>query len=405
MSFTWGRFSQKQLDSIRNSTARLNFWEGAVRSGKTIASIVRWLDYIATGPSGDLLMVGKTERTLKRNILDVMEQILGPRLYRYNKGEGEVYVCGRKIYVAGANDERAEGKIRGMTLAGAYGDEVTLWPENFFKMLLSRLSVSGAKFFGTTNPDSPYHWLKVEYLDKTDLDLRSWHFVLEDNPNLDQAYVEALKREYTGLWYKRFILGLWVMAEGAIYDMWDDTLNTFTDADIPPGLKMVARRYISVDYGTQNATVFLDCLDDGDTLWIVNEYYHSGREQGRQKEDAEYADDLLNFAGPERPRFVIADPSAASFKIALRRRGLMVRDAENDVLEGIRMTATMIAKRKLRVNRDRCPHLVKEIAGYVWDAKAAERGEEKPLKQNDHAVDAMRYLVATVVNKYRLHSA
>ncbi|WP_304459784.1 PBSX family phage terminase large subunit, partial [Alicyclobacillus sendaiensis] len=287
---------------------------------------------------------------------------------------------------------------------GAYGDEVTLWPENFFKMLLSRLSVAGAKFFGTTNPDSPYHWLKAEYLDKPDLDLRSWHFTLEDNPNLDSAYVESLKREYTGLWYKRFILGLWVMAEGAVYDMWDDALNTFTDADMPPGLKTVARRYVSVDYGTQNATVFLDCLDDGDTLWIVNEYYHSGREHGRQKEDAEYADDLLNFVGPERPRFVIVDPSAASFKVALRRRGLMVKDAENDVLEGIRMTATMIAKRKLRVNRDRCKNLIKEISGYVWDEKAAERGQEKPVKQNDHACDALRYLVATVVNPRRLHA-
>lgn len=404
MSFAWGRFSDKQLASIRDSTARLNIWEGAVRSGKTIASMVRWLDYVATGPPGDLLMVGKTERTLKRNILDVLEQILGPRLYRYNKGEGEVYICGRKIYVAGANDERAEGKIRGMTLAGAYGDELTLWPENFFKMLLSRLSVPGAKLFGTTNPDSPYHWLKEQYLDNAELDLTSWSFTLDDNPNLDPAYVESLKREYTGLWYKRFILGLWVMAEGAVYDMWDDALNTFTDADMPPGLKTIGRRYVSVDYGTQNATVFLDCLDDGDTLWIVNEYYHSGREHGRQKEDAEYADDLIRFVGADRPRFVIVDPSAASFKVALRRRGLMAKDAENDVLEGIRMTSTMIAKRKLRVNRDRCKNLIKEIVSYVWDEKAAERGQEKPLKQNDHACDAMRYLVATVVNPRRLHA-
>ncbi|WP_062306600.1 PBSX family phage terminase large subunit [Alicyclobacillus sendaiensis] len=404
MSFTWGRFSDKQMASIRDSTARLNIWEGAVRSGKTIASMVRWLDYIATGPPGDLLMVGKTERTLKRNILDVLEQILGPRLYRYNKGEGEVYICGRKIYVAGANDERAEGKIRGMTLAGAYGDELTLWPENFFKMLLSRLSVPGAKLFGTTNPDSPYHWLKEQYLDNAELDMTSWSFTLDDNPNLDPAYVESLKREYTGLWYKRFILGLWVMAEGAVYDMWDDTLNTFADDDMPPGLKTVARRYVSVDYGTQNATVFLDCLDDGDTLWVVNEYYHSGREHGRQKEDAEYADDLIRFVGADRPRFVIVDPSAASFKVALRRRGFLVKSAENDVLEGIRMTSTMIAKRKLRVNRDRCKNLIKEISGYVWDEKAAERGQEKPVKQNDHAVDAMRYLVATVVSPRRLHA-
>ncbi|GAB7388986.1 hypothetical protein BSNK01_28240 [Bacillaceae bacterium] len=181
MAFQWGRFSQKQLSSITQSTARLNIWQGAVRSGKTIASIVRWLDFIATGPPGDLLMVGKTERTLKRNILDVLDQILGSRRFKYNKGEGEVYICGRCIYVVGANDERSEAKIRGMTLAGAYGDEITLWPESFFRMLLSRLSVRGAKFFGTTNPDSPYHWLKRDFLDKSDIDLRTWHFTLEEN--------------------------------------------------------------------------------------------------------------------------------------------------------------------------------------------------------------------------------
>jgi PBSX family phage terminase large subunit len=389
MSFTWGRFSQKQLDSIRNSTARLNFWEGAVRSGKTIASIVRWLDYIATGPAGDLLMVGKTERTLKRNILDVMEQILGPRLYRYNKGEGEVYVCGRKVYVVGANDERAEGKIRGMTLAGAYGDEVTLWPENFFKMLLSRLSVAGAKFFGTTNPDSPYHWLKTEYLDKPDLDLLDWHFTLDDNPNLDPAYIDALKREYTGLWYKRFIQGLWVLAEGAVYDMWDDKTHV---VEAPKGLR---HKIVGVDYGTTNPCTFgLFEWEDGFPVYLTSEYWWDSKERGRQKTDPEYADDFARWLGNDKPEAVYVDPSAASFIAELRKRGYRVREADNDVLAGIRFVSGLLQERRFLVDAS-CKQTIREFSGYVWDAKAQKKGEDKPLKQNDHAMDRTRYALYT----------
>lgn len=395
MAFQWGRFSEKQLDSIVNSDARLNFWQGAVRSGKTIASIVRWLDFIASGPQGDLLMVGKTERTLKRNVLDTMAQILGPKRFKYNKGEGEVYVCGRRIYVVGANDERAEGKIRGMTLAGAYGDEVTLWPEAFFKMLLSRLSVPGAKFFGTTNPDSPYHWLKREYLEKPDLNLKSWHFLLEDNPNLDPEYVESLKKEYTGLWYKRFILGMWVQAEGAVYDMWDEDRHVVDEVPTPHEARLI---YCGVDYGTTNPCAFLLISLADDTWYVHREYYHDSRAVGRQKTDAEYSRDLAEFLGDLKTRVpVVIDPSAASFKEQLQSDGFIVWEADNSVLDGIRAVATLLNEGRLKVHRS-CQNLIREFSAYVWDEKAQKRGEDKPLKENDHALDALRYVIWTYMS-------
>ena len=243
--------TKKQTQTIIDAKARLNIWEGAVRSGKTVASLFAWLDYVGSeAPAGDLLMVGKTEKTLKRNVLDVIDRMIPHKFcLRMKLGECEIY--GRRIYCVGANDERAEGKIRGLTVAGAYGDELTLWPESFFTMMLSRLSVSGARFFGTTNPDGPYHWLKTNYLERQGLDLARFQFSLEDNPFLDRRFVEALKSEYVGLWYKRYIQGLWVAAEGAIYDMFDEVLHVVDE------LPAMRKYWTAIDYGTAAPTVFL----------------------------------------------------------------------------------------------------------------------------------------------------
>ena len=227
----------KQLESVKLATARQNLWEGSVRSSKTVSSLVAWLKYVRTGPGGNLLMTGKTERTLKRNIIDPLTEMLGPSRCKYNQGAGEVMLCGRRVYVAGANDERAQDKIKGLTLAGAMVDEVSTIPQSFYQMLLSRLSIDGAQLFGTTNPEGPAHWLKKDYLDKASvwldhdctvkrdpdgLDLARFSFRLADNPHLPPAYVESLRREFTGLWRKRLIEGLWVVAEGAVYDMFDE---------------------------------------------------------------------------------------------------------------------------------------------------------------------------------------
>lgn len=385
-------FSPKQRSLIRDSTARLNIAEGAVRSGKTFSSLFAWLRFLAAAPPGELLMIGKTERTLKRNVLDPLIQIAGDRDARLVQGSGEFHLFGRRIYLAGANDERAEGKIRGLTLAGAYGDEVTLWPESFFSMLLSRLSVPGARLIATTNPDSPRHWLVERYLDRAEeLGIRRWRFLLEDNLTLDPAFVEALKREYTGVWYRRYILGEWCIAEGAIWDTWDEVVHVVSE--IPARRRL----YAAVDYGTNNPTVFLLVSEGRDRRWCVErEYSWDGREKQRQKTDSEYADDLVAFLGDERPEAIFVDPSAASFAAECRKRKLPVAPANNSVLEGIRTVGTLMASGRLMVHEG-CSLLRREIPGYVWDPKAQARGEDAPVKANDHACDALRYALYSVL--------
>lgn len=419
--FDFKPFSRKQLEVICNADAFINILEGSVRSGKTIASIVAWIDFVQSSPHRVFLMTGSTSDTLYRNVIEDIERILGKKRARYVKSakggarlnlkfrnpaypdESKQKFIYKICYCVGAHDERAEGRIRGMTVAGWYADEVTLYPESVVKQAINRMSLAGARAIWTTNPDSPYHPIKKEFIDKAaEKEYKNWHFVLNDNLSLDEDYKKNIRNAYVGLWYKRMILGLWVLAEGAVYDMWDEKENTFTDDDLVPGFKSLARRYISVDFGTKNATVFLDCWDDGDTIWIMDEYYYSGKEKGRQKENSEYADDLETFAGDEHPLYVIIDPSAASFKTTLRNRGFRLKDADNEVLEGIRMTATMLAKRKIKVHRTRCINFQKEINGYVWDEKAALRGIEQPLKNDDHCMDAIRYFVKTIIKPRRL---
>ena len=393
--FEWGEISSKQLKSIDESTARINIWQGAVRSGKTIASIIRWLEYIKSGPKGELLMVGKTHRTLKRNILDVVQEIVGQENYQYNRGLGEVTIYGRKIYIAGANDARAEDKIRGMTLAGAYGDEVTIWPEGFFNMLLSRLSVKDAKLFCTTNPEGPYHWLKQDYINRADeLDLKDFHFLLDDNLTLDHKYINNLKKEYSGVWYQRYILGKWVLAEGIIYDMVNDD-NYISVNDLPK----MKRHWIAADYGIANPTAFgLMGLGVDDKLYLIDEYWHSGRE-GTEKTDSKYADELENFIAKNavKPDWIFIDPSAKSFitELYYRRNDnpafFNIAKANNAVIDGIRRVGNLFGKNKLIVVEENCPKTKEELNSYVWDSKAQKHGEDKPLKENDHIMDLLRY--------------
>jgi len=384
--FDWGGFSEKGTTSILESNARLNIWEGAVRSGKTICSLVRWLEFIRTSKAGPLLMIGRTERTLKRNVIDVMRSIVG-KYMEYSLGSSEIHIAGRVIYIVGANDDRSQEKIRGLTLVGAYGDELTIWPESMFTVLLSRLSVDGAKFFGTTNPDSPYHWLKVNYIDRAnELDMKVFHFMLEDNPNLSEAYIRSLKKEYTGLWYKRFIQGLWVQAEGAVYDIWDE--DKFVVDTVPK----CDRYCIGIDYGTSNPTVFVLLGEKDGVIYVVDEYYWDPSATGKQKTNVEHCDDLITFINNSKVRIdrVVVDPSAASFKVECERRGLNLQDADNAVVDGIRRVASLLGQDQLYVHRS-CENVRKEFASYVWDAKAQAKGEDKPVKQNDHSMDALRY--------------
>ena len=349
-------------------------------------------------------MVGKTERTLKRNIIDPLTEMLGPAPVPLVQGSGEVWLLGRRVYLAGANDERAQERIRGLTLAGAYVDEISTIPQSFWSMLLSRLSVEGARLFGTSNPDSPAHWLKAEFLDRasvwlghdgvTDydddgMDLARFWFRLADNPHLPAAYVASLKQEFVGLWRKRFIDGLWVAAEGAVYDMFDVERHV---VDMVP----VIRRWLacSIDYGTVNPLhALLIGLGVDRRLYVVAEWRWDSRARLRQLTDAEYSAKLREWLASVRypgsqlygvtPERFIVDPSAASFIRQLHADHLPVMGADNAVLDGIRLTASLFGSGRLLISRS-CKALIGELASYVWDDKARLCGEDKPLKLNDH---------------------
>jgi len=309
---------------------------------------------------------------------------------RYFSGKRELFLWNRKVHVIGANDDRAESKIRGSTFSGALVDEATTIPENFFKMLLSRLSIEGSKLFATTNPDSPFHWLKLEYLDReNELDLKRFKFILSDNPSLTEDYKNNLKKEYRGLWYRRFIDGEWVLAEGSVYDFFDKDIHCI---DFPPA---IAQYYIvGVDYGTTNPCAFgmTGChTGKWPNLWIEKEYYWDSKVHQRQKTDAEYAQDLINFCNGYNVRSIMIDPSAASFIAECHKQGIRnIMDANNDVLDGIRYVSQLLTQGTLKICRQ-CKYLLQEIETYVWDDKAALRGEEKPKKVNDHTLDAVRY--------------
>ena len=395
--------SPRQLQSIHESGRhRINLWHGSVRSGKTLASTLAWLGFIANGPRGKLAMVGKTLETLERNVLDPMAELFPAKIaadaVKHTRGANTATILGRLVHLVGANDSKAEGRIRGLTLAGAYVDEASLVPENFWSQLLARLSVQGARLFATTNPDSPNHWLKANYLDRiAALDMGAWHFTIRDNPALDPAFVASLEAEYTGLWYKRFLLGLWVLAEGAIYDSWD------VDRHVVRRIPTITRWWVAIDYGTVNPFVaLLMGLGVDGRVYVVSEYRWDSRVTMRQKTDSEYSKAVRAWLADPRqvgdsapivptPEWVIVDPSAASFIRQLYSDGVRgVRAADNEVLDGIRLTASTLAQDRLRVHES-CKGLINEIPGYTWNPKAQARGEDEPVKVNDHGCDALRY--------------
>ncbi|MFF0512437.1 PBSX family phage terminase large subunit [Streptomyces sp. NPDC004250] len=412
----------KALRATQLAAARGNLWEGAVRSGKTIGSIMVWLRYIRTGPPGALLMVGKTERTLKRNIIDVIVQMIGKKRCDYRAGAGEVVIFGRTIYVAGANDERAADKIKGLTLAGAYLDEVTTYPENFFQMLETRLSVEGAQWFGTTNPEGPNHWLKKQILDRARLHLRRdgtlvetadpdaldvhrFSFVLDDNPSLPAAYVDGLKRSHQGLFFKRYILGEWCLAEGVIYDSFDEARHV---VDLVPEISRWM--CVGLDYGTVNPfAALLIGLGADNRMYVASEYRHDSRVAKRQLTDAQYSVGVRRWLSTYehrgqkgvQPSWVFVDPSAASFMTQLWSDGMPgVAKADNEVKDGIRSVSTAFGEDILSVHRS-CTGLLEELPAYVWDAKASAKGIDQPLKVDDHSVDGLRYGLHSSVNEWR----
>lgn len=384
---------QRQLLELwkRKKLCRINLLEGSVSSGKTWVSLVLWGFWVATMPADKLyLMCGKSLTTLKRNCLIPLEELFGRSNFQFSTSAKEAYLFGRRILLEGANDARSESKIRGLTLQGAYCDELTLFPKDFFVMLLSRLRVPGAKLIATTNPDSPEHWLKKEYIDqRAELDMLVVRFLLDDNTTLDPQYVTAVKAEYTGVFYNRFILGEWCLAEGIVYPQFDRTQHV-RQLDSPQG-----KWYISVDYGTLNAfSAGLWCYD-GKQAYRAAEWYYSGRAQRRQLTNTQYLKHIQALAGGRNIEAVVVDPSAASFITELRQAGFTVRKGKNDVVDGIRRVSTALQQRKL-LSSPACQDCIREFSLYRWDEKAAE---DRPIKENDHAMDDVRYFVNTVLRQ------
>ncbi len=375
----------KQRDFIIGSQSRVNLLHGSVRSGKSMVADIRFLEALVRSKSArPPLIVGRTQTALERNVLDDIRRLVGTENFDYKRSLKLAYVYQRPVLIEGANDESAFTKIAGSTLPFAYVDEGTLIPESFWNMLISRLSEPGAQLFGTMNPGGPGHYLKRKWIDReAELDLRSWHFSLEDNTHLDPAYVAELKRQYTGLFYDRYIRGLWVQAEGAIYRNFRRDLHCVDR--LPEGKP--SQMVVGVDWGATHPTAYLRALRYGTTWYIDKEYRRSDLTNG------ELARDLQAFLGELYPSAILVDPSAKSFRLELLRAGVqMVMQADNDVLNGLSRVSNAFETGALKLVEPNCPMTLEELEGYRWDDAATERGLDKPVKEKDDLMDALRYI-------------
>lgn len=381
--------SPKQDKSFDEATHRFNIWVGAVRSGKTYASIERFVHDLKYGPSGDAMIIGVNRTSIQRNILKPLFSRLKFPCPTEKAQMSRLY--GRDVWFVGAPDVSAVSTIQGSTLSLAYVDEATNLPEPFWKMLESRLSIHGAKLIATCNPEGPAHWLKKDYIDNPNLDLAHWNFCLEDNPILDNSFKEQLKASYSGMWYKRYILGEWALAHGAIYDCYDRD-NEYENPFPAPSYYIVG-----VDYGTTNATAAVLCAitpNKWPQIRVEAEYYYDSSKKGRSKTDQELVRDIKGFIGYKNVSAIYVDPAAASLKIALRQEDLPVLDANNDVLLGIKICSKFIGGKNIVIQKG-CTILREQLQSYAWDSKAADRGEDKPVKKDDHICDALRYAICS----------
>lgn len=379
--------------------------DGAIRSGKTVCmslSFVFWA--MANYSDQNFAMCGKTIGSFRRNVLMILKLMLRSRgfIVADHRADNLVEISRNGVinhfYIFGGKDESSQDLIQGITLAGVFFDEVALMPESFVNQATGRCSVDGSKYWFNCNPDGPYHWFKLNWLDKArEKNLLVLHFTMEDNLSLSERIKERYRNMYTGVFFKRYILGLWAMAEGIIYDMFSEERHVKVVLEYVR-LLIDGGRYVSIDYGTQNATVFLLWNKGRNEKWYcIREYYYSGRDKGIQKTDSEYAKDLIKFLDGTPVKAVIVDPSAASFIAELNKRGFTVIQADNDVEDGIRLVATLLNTERLAFSES-CKNTIMEFASYIWDPKAAERGEDKPIKQHDHAMDAVRYFCYTILN-------
>ena len=385
---------QKNYDAI--------ICDGAVRSGKTFCMGVAFLLWAMTCFHGrQFALCGKTIGALRRNLLyDALPEVerVGVRCEeRRSENSFTLRWGGRsnRFLLFGGQDEGSAALIQGVTLAGLLLDEAALMPRSFVEQACARCSVPGSKLWFNCNPEGPEHWFYREWILKAEERRALYlHFTMEDNPGLDEAVRERYQRLYSGIFYRRFVLGEWVTAEGRVYDFFDRRRDA---APVPPG-RMEAWR-VSVDYGTVNPTS-MGLWGRRNGVWYrVKEFYYDSRREGRQKTDAEYVRDLRALCGGKRVERVIVDPSAASFLAALRQAGFPVKAADNRVLDGIRVTAGMLREGKIILCKP-CEDCLREMGLYCW-----ESGKEVPRKENDHAMDDLRYFAMDLQGEMRRFAA
>ena len=373
--------------------------DGAVRSGKTLCMGISFFCWAMASFDGmQFGLCGKTQggvrRNLLREVLPALEDLGFQCRELVSRNQVEVCFGGRKnlFLLFGGKDEGAAALIQGVTLAGVLLDEVALMPRSFVEQACARCSQEGARLWFNCNPEGPQHWFYVHWICKLEeRNAAYFHFTMEDNPGLSRRVRKRYGAMYSGTFYRRFILGEWVAAQGLVYDFFGPELVKQS----PKGLEEFA---VSCDYGTRNPASFGLWGRKGDVWYRLEEFYYDSRREGRQRTDAEYAEDLKRLAGGREINLVVVDPSAASFMEELRRRGWRVKAAENDVLEGIRLTADLLRTGRLVIGPD-CQDSLREFGLYCWDERFG--GQDRVKKEHDHAMDDIRYFAATVAGKRR----
>lgn len=428
----------KQIRSIDLALTRtISLWVGAVSAGKTIASLFAFLFAIIQVPKGEIIVIiGQTIQTIERNVLNPLQNpLLFGRiadLVYHTTGSSSAVILGRRVELIGAYNAAAEGRIRGGTFALVYVDEATLLPREFWRMLITRLRTANPHMIATTNPASRNHWLRKEFiLAADDHDMIVFHLVMRDNPlyypggAVGPSYIERMERSFSGVFYQRFILGLWTTAEGAIYENWSRSRHMVTWADMPPIGDILA---IGIDHGTTNPTsaIMLGITDERDAkgnptprLILIGEWRYdstiadpetgiappklTNAEQSAQFRAWLNRKDHVPSTNPGhglRPRFTFVDPAAADFREQLKRDRITNSPADNAVKEGIAEISSLLAQGRLLVV-DRCYGFLEEVTEYVWDEKASEQGKDEPVKANDHSLDAARYAIRSTRSLWR----
>lgn len=402
-------FSEKQYQFLDNCTATWNIAHGSVRTGKTIITLYAFMVAVDQCPDSNIWMIGYTSSTIYDNAIKLLFENPLLSVFRpfcsWNKQTRVLTYKDKVINTCGAENTGSAGRIQGQTVSLLYCDEMTLFAESMIYMLDTRLSNAHSKAFAAMNPSHPNHIIK-KWIDKGvegDSRYYSLHFVLEDNPYVSDDYKARIKESLSGIFYKRNYLGLWTLAEGAIYEFFDEDIHT---VDRPP---RAAEYWVAgIDYGVSNAFC---CLlvgvntgrgtGMGRKMWVEKEYFWDSHKKGRQKLNSEYADDVQAFLEPYGVRSIYIDPSASAFKAELRRRGMHTVDADNDVTNGIIYTTNEMHQGNVVICRE-CKNLIREIQGYVWDPKQSERGYDAPLKKDDHACVTGDTLVMTSNGEIRI---